>query len=277
MNEPEWKFKCSGRYAENVLYQYGKGLENEHFCHSFVVDPWDKSYRVHDVFTDDEIAEIKSTSKKTLTQIPDELFTYLKLYKKATTFQQARDLLFTQQPWNLVKFNITTTVTATATDSLRSSMYNIAHELEAGDIGSEERSESWLIGRIWSVVDRAFDNLLDVKVTRGEKTSTSSSTRKNRDQIPQGRDGLKRNKMGRRLDMIIRRKRFEVGGGEAGKEQGSNDTKIMRERDLKLPKALKDMMSALVINFPSKVSSDIVITDILQYDKSIALNWYLQA
>ncbi|KAI7853482.1 hypothetical protein BDC45DRAFT_155808 [Circinella umbellata] len=101
MNGPKWKLKCSSRYVENVLYQYGKGLENEHLCHSFVVDPWDKSYRAHDAFTDNEIAEIKSTNKKMLPQMPDELFTYLKLYKKATTFQQARDLIFTQQPWDL--------------------------------------------------------------------------------------------------------------------------------------------------------------------------------
>ena len=112
---------------------------------------------------------------------------------------------------------------------------------------------------------------------RGEKASTSSSARKNRDRIPQGRNELERKKMGRRLDMIIRRKRIEVGGGEAGKEQSPNDVKMMRERDLKLPKALKDMMSVLVVDVPSKVSTDIVITGILQHGKSTIRNRYLQA
>ena len=57
-------------------------IESISLCHSFVLDPWDKSYRVHDVFTDEEIAEIKSTKKKILPQMPDELLTYLKSYKK---------------------------------------------------------------------------------------------------------------------------------------------------------------------------------------------------
>ena len=29
MTGPKWKLKCSGRYVENVLYHYGKGLKKE--------------------------------------------------------------------------------------------------------------------------------------------------------------------------------------------------------------------------------------------------------
>ncbi|KAG2224415.1 hypothetical protein INT45_002954 [Circinella minor] len=48
--------------------------------------------------------------------------------------------------------------------------------------------------------------------------------------------------LGRRLDLILRKKELELGGGEAGKETEDNNAKLLSERDLKLPKALKDMM-----------------------------------
>ena len=51
--------------------------------------------------------------------------------------------------------------------------------------------------------------------------------------------------MGRRLDLILRRKKLEFGAGEAGKQTDDTDSKLLRERDLKLPKALKDMMTFL--------------------------------
>ena len=84
---------------------------------------------------------------------------------------------------------------------------------------------------------------------RGENTSIVSSTCKNKDCVPQGESKLERKKMGRRLDMILRKKKLEFGGGEAGKETEDNDTKLytklLKERDLKLPKTLKDMMTMI--------------------------------
>ena len=47
--------------------------------------------------------------------------------------------------------------------------------------------------------------------------------------------------MGRRLDLILGIKKLELGGGEARKEIEDNDPKLLSEKDLKLPKALKDM------------------------------------
>ena len=57
--------------------------------------------------------------------------------------------------------------------------------------------------------------------------------------MPQGEEKLKRKKTGRRLDMILRKKILEVGGRETGMETDDNDEKLLRERDLKLPKVLK--------------------------------------
>ena len=62
--------------------------------------------------------------------------------------------------------------------------------------------------------------------------------------------------------MILRKKNMEVGGGEAGKEKADNDAKLLRERDLKLPKALKDMFMYLK-------NEDIELAGILQYGTEI--------
>ncbi|KAI9268295.1 hypothetical protein BDA99DRAFT_558457 [Phascolomyces articulosus] len=86
---------------------------NSSLYHTFVVDPWNRSYRVHDVFTDEEIVEIKATKKKQLPQIPDELFQYLMSYEKLFIRDQNYDL-----------------------DRMWSSMYNIVLELEADDTDS---------------------------------------------------------------------------------------------------------------------------------------------
>lgn len=70
--------------------------------------------------------------------------------------------------------------------------------------------------------------------------------------------------MGRRLDMILRKKNLELGAGEAGKATGANDTKLLRERDLKLPKALKDMFLCLK-NEGDGRTQDIEVVGLLQY------------
>ncbi|KAI9311343.1 hypothetical protein BX666DRAFT_1868045 [Dichotomocladium elegans] len=261
MTGKKWKLQCSGRHVETVLYQYGKDLINEHLCHSFIIDPWDKSYRTHEVFSEAEIREIKDYNQKPMAKMPEELHNYLMSFGKVTTFQQARDLIFTRQTWDhpfdrAKSFDL---------DWVRSSFYHMVQELEAGDVGSYEHSEAWLIGRIWSVVDKAFDNLLHAHLDRGENACKSSSLRKNRNRIPQGMGDVARKRMGRRLDMIIRRKKVELGGGEAGKNQDESDLKLLRERDLKLPKALKDMLCAAVVGLSPENMNDVVMTGVLQY------------
>lgn len=89
--------------------------------------------------------------------------------------------------------------------------------------------------------------------------------RKNKSRVPQGADALQRKKMGRRLDIILKRLRLEVGGGEAGRHTEHNDTKMLRERDLKLPKALKDMLSSLRQHTSEKSMANVTVVGMLQY------------
>ncbi|KAI9493685.1 hypothetical protein BDB00DRAFT_906505 [Zychaea mexicana] len=103
-----------------------------------------------------------------------------------------------------------------------------------------------------------------------ENSSLASSCRKNKERIPQGEEKLERKKMGRRLDLILRRKKLEFGAGEAGKQTDDTDTKLLQERDLKLPKALKDMMMSLKNERGS--ADGLRVVGLLQYGKFL---WFL--
>lgn len=83
--------------------------------------------------------------------------------------------------------------------------------------------------------------------------------------LSQGTQVLQRQRIGRRLDMIMRRSRMEVGGGEAGKHSEQNDTKLLKERDLKLPKALKGMLISLNQRTSEKSLKKLTVVGMLQY------------
>ncbi|KAI8336859.1 hypothetical protein EDC96DRAFT_450383 [Choanephora cucurbitarum] len=254
-----WQLQCSGRKVEEVLYMFGLTLKYEHLCHSFVLDPWDNTYQQAGVFTKEELDEIKSFKIKDLPSIPAKTLNYLNLYKQAKTTAEVRQMLLLKQSWD-EKFD---RKASHDLDWIRHSYYTLARELERGNLDSADNSETWLLAHIWTIVDRVFDDL-EVDVVRGESASLASSIRKNKNRIPKGREKLERKKMGRRLDMILRMKNMEVGGGEAGKEKADNDAKLLHERDLKLPKALKDMFVYLK-------NEDIELAGILQYGTEIFL------
>lgn len=45
--------------------------------------------------------------------------------------------------------------------------------------------------------------------------------------------------------MILKHNSLDLGAGKTGKQTETTDTKLLKERDLKLPKSLKDMMTYL--------------------------------
>lgn len=65
--------------------------------------------------------------------------------------------------------------------------------------------------------------------------------------------------------MLLCQSRLEVGGGECGKHTEETDTKMMKERDLKLPKALKDMLFKLRQNTNEKILRRVMVLGMLQY------------
>lgn len=137
-------------------------------------------------------------------------------------------------------------------------------ELECGGLDGDDKSETWLLAHVWTMVDHVFDNL-PLSVVRGESASLASSARKNKGRIPQGEEKLERKKMGRRLDLILRKKKLELGAGEAGRRTNDNDSKLFRERNIKLPKALKDMIMCFKTEAGVDDVQGLEVVGLLQY------------
>ncbi|KAG2217534.1 hypothetical protein INT45_009959, partial [Circinella minor] len=155
----KWTLNCSGRKVEDVLYMYGSTLKYEHLCHSFVLDPWDKTYEQKSVFTSAEIKEIKSSKAKKIPAIDDKTLKYLDEYKELKSSAQVRHFINRLQPWD-ANFD---RKESHDMDWIRHSYYTMVRELERGGIDDDNNSETWLLAHIWTIVDRVFDDVqLDV-------------------------------------------------------------------------------------------------------------------
>ncbi|KAI9271512.1 hypothetical protein BDA99DRAFT_533999 [Phascolomyces articulosus] len=70
--------------------------------------------------------------------------------------------------------------------------------------------------------------------------------------------------MGRRLDLILRKK-LELGTDKAGRRTDDNGSKLFREKDLKLLKALKDMIMYIKTEAGVDDVQGLEVVGLLQY------------
>jgi len=136
------------------------------------------------------------------------------------------------------------------TDTLKYSVHSLVREYERNpNPFSSDQYEAWYNINVWGpIIDKAYEDIINVNVVRGESSSLASSERKNRDRTTDSRK-----EMGRRGDAIIRKSsggiKLEFGGSEAGRHyEGQNGTKWLNESGLKLPKMMRDMFISLCKN-----------------------------
>ncbi|CAG8618502.1 728_t:CDS:10 [Paraglomus brasilianum] len=207
----------SGKVVEDQLYKFGLKCTHEHLCHSFIIDPDDASLMNEKVFTKSEIEEIRTYRRQALPNMPQDLLAYLVNYKKSN-ISDLKDLLFCSESWKSA-YNRERDFDR---DWIRNTVDNLLRLYEAKSL-DKDHSEAWLNLHVWSLVDRAFQNVDGIEVERiGIVLSL------------------------RRGDLIIRTMSKEFGCGEAGRLfSGNNGTKILRERGLKTPKVMKDQFDDL--------------------------------
>ncbi|CAI2193680.1 13345_t:CDS:10 [Funneliformis geosporum] len=214
----------SGKVIEEELYKLGRELEFEHAVHSFILDIDDEL--VADCFTETELREIELTPIPEVPELSDEL-------KGNTTTNKGTKFRI---DYDCEKHH--------DMDYICLALHALIREIESGKI-TEANLENWFNCHVWSMVfDHAFENIKAISVVRGESTSVSTATRKNK---KTKRKSGNRRKIGRRGDWILRAvgngDKNEFGAGEAGKSWVDQyGTKYLREGGLKLPKVLKDML-----------------------------------
>ncbi|CAI2165885.1 18039_t:CDS:10 [Funneliformis geosporum] len=233
-NDKKWEL-TTGKIVEDGLYEFWMKCKYEHLSHSFIVDPNDHNYIVENVFTLEELNEIKEYKYKKLPDMPIDLLKYLNSFRKYNT-QDLRKLVLETQSWDM-PFNRDTHFDF---DWIRNSIYNLLREYEAKNL-EKGHLELWYLIHIWCFIDRCFESIDGVEAVRQEnKKKYESKTFCNC--INKAKD------YGRRADFLICHISTEYACSEVGKIfDGENGTKLLKERGKKTPKMMKDIFDNLCI------------------------------
>ncbi|GAB5593996.1 hypothetical protein Unana1_08896 [Umbelopsis nana] len=235
----KWKLK-SGRKVEDVLHEFALRSTNEHAAHSFIINPLDSTWVQLDVFTKEELDEISTYKCSKLPTLPGDLTEFMNEFN-LTDQQRLRTALWSQRDFDIAYDR----KESFDKDWVRNVIHSIMMEIECCQL-SQDHLESWYISHIWSVFDRCFGDVDEVHVIRGESASIASSVRKNENRLAASTTSMKRQMMGHRADLLIRKLKVEYACGETGRSYTSEkDTKLLLERDLKMPKMMKDQLVQL--------------------------------
>ncbi|RIB09684.1 hypothetical protein C2G38_2208113 [Gigaspora rosea] len=220
-NNKKWRLS-TGKIVEDALYDFTSKCSHEHASHSFIIDPTDKD---NDVFTKEKLREIGTYKRRSLPEIPDDLFDYLKTFAKDTLHELRHAI---DQPIKVIQGNFNPKIHHNY-DWIRYVMHTIVQEYEVGSL-RKNHLEQWYNMHLC-----------------GESCSVASGIRKNVNRTMPGVDKMKRQKVGRKGDLVLRTSSdLEFGSGEAGKTYKTDKgTKWLVESGLKLPKLLKDMLVQL--------------------------------
>ncbi|CAB4400787.1 unnamed protein product [Rhizophagus irregularis] len=222
-NTKKWVL-TSGKVVEDELYKFGMRCNYEHLCHSFIIDPEDRTFVEENIFSPTELKEIYTYNQKSLPNLPQYLLEYLGSYQ-LSTISDLRARVFRSEPWQSA-YNRQKDFDR---DWIRNTVDNLIREYETDSLKKRDHLEGWLLSHIWLFIDKAFENIEGVEAIRGESCSIASSYRKNRDRNVSSVSSMSRKIMGRRGDLIIRCMYREYGCGEAGKlYTGYNEKKVRK-------------------------------------------------
>ncbi|CAJ0866298.1 7646_t:CDS:10 [Entrophospora sp. SA101] len=229
-NEKKW-YLTSGKCVEDALYAFGNQWRFDHLAHSFIIDPDDESYIKNNIFTSEELKEICNTEAKDLPEMPNELLKYISSFRMKTT-KDLHIALDVRQDWEGGNF-----------DRIKHFDFDWVKNKFESDTLQQKHLEAWHNVHIWSFIDRCFNELRGVDIARGESFSIASSKRKNSKRVIQGVVKTTRKAIRRKGDLTLRKGSHEYVASEVGKDyEGDNGTKLLKERGLKSPKMLKDMI-----------------------------------
>lgn len=191
--ENKWKLP-SGKFAEDILYEYTLNLEYESYLHSFIIDTSDET--IMNLFNDLDRHHINTYNILSESQVDDKLLDFLLRYREKT-------------PQGLRKL-INAGIDLPSYDSQRDFDYHYIHEvfshllpryeLRPNDY-TNSHLEGWFKTNIWSViVDCCLLDVVNSEFICGEGCSRASGQRKNK-----GRKSSEVRKiLGRKCDGILR-------------------------------------------------------------------------
>ncbi|KAG2237696.1 hypothetical protein INT48_009634 [Thamnidium elegans] len=266
-NDKKWMLS-DGTYVEDKLYNFGMHCSFEHLCHSWILDPDDKSYLLYKVFSEKQLKEIKAIKPVHIPEISDELADYLNKFNNVKNTSDLRQLLMVRsfyQCYDPKKHADMDWICRTLDNLLP--LYEIEGNFKRAN------NERWYQNRIWTMIDKLLETVQDVSVVRGEVCSYASSIRRNKDRLPSSLEKLTNKKMGHRQDLIIRRNEtLELGVGE--EKSYDNNTNMILERGMKCPKAMKDTLLQLFenVNYDSNLRKSLNVIGLLTFGLTLYID-----
>ncbi|CAG8609922.1 11528_t:CDS:2 [Funneliformis caledonium] len=226
----KWKLP-SGKYVEDIIYEYARNLSYE----SFIIDISNED--VMNLFDYNDRDFVMTNNILPEPSIDDELMEHLLRYRKDKS-QELRKLVndgLHISPYDPVKHFHYQYVHQVFSQLLP------RYELRPDDF-TNSHLEGWFTSNVWSIiVDACFIDLQSIEFIRGEGCSRASAQRKNT-----GRASPKEKAMfGRKCDGIARKvgSLDEYAISEEGRIwNGENGTKYLSDGGLKMPKIMKDML-----------------------------------
>ena len=249
----------SKRNVKDVLYAYASKLQVEKLAHSFIIDTSDDNIKV--LFNKTEWDEIMNVNKKTVPAIDKNIGTHLMNYKKKTPSEMRA---YVMKTW------LNTTYSRENHFDFQYIHMVFLHLLDEYESPKnrlmQPHAEGWYAVNIWDVlIDKAFLNVSDIDLVRGETCSVASSNRRNDDEIYRMKGNRKA--LGHRINGIIQNivNNYEYGGIEVTKTcQGPHDRKQLGD-SLKLTKLLKDIFhqQSCVVDYNEEIVKKIEIVGLL--------------
>lgn len=159
MKENKKWYLNTGKCVEDEVYCFGMQCSVEHQAHSFIVDTSDRNWAKYEVFTDNELNEIRLYNQKKTPEMPKELRDYLNRFNKTTT-SSIRQEIFKKMDMDEdfdpeQHFDY---------DWIRNTCYNLLMEFEAGSL-KVPHNEEWFKAHVWNFNDTIF-NHSNIEVAR---------------------------------------------------------------------------------------------------------------
>ncbi|KAI9024354.1 hypothetical protein CLU79DRAFT_102917 [Phycomyces nitens] len=253
--DPQKKWEISkGVFVEDKMYAFGLKCAYEHPVHSFIFDVDDPCWTT--LFSADEMAMIKNSGNSSMPPLSKELKDF---FQRFTELNNLVDLLdddpvspsheidqesFLKKLWSIATeygFHDPSThfdedwAQRSILEYISAYRWNVIQRLAA------RGSEMDFVVRIWSQLDKCFDNIhIETIRNRG---CIATSVRVNGNRRVTGIESLVPKSFSTKPDLILYREDIEYGCSEVGKnDDGGVGEKEIVESALKCPKTMKDML-----------------------------------
>ncbi|CAJ0843636.1 1858_t:CDS:10, partial [Entrophospora sp. SA101] len=239
--DDKWKLP-SGRFVEDVLYNWAVTQRSETLAHSFILDT--DCQEVMDLFSLEEKEIIMNTDKKSFSDVEDGVKKYImKYYKK--NVGDLQKVLMTPYLKDGETYNPELHYDM---EWIRLVFNKFVIEWEQGvNALAEDNLEAWLVSHVWTfVIDMALKDIEETRIGKSDGSSSASKIRKNKKRKI-GESVIR----GRKIDLLLklRNSSKEILAGEAARTGDIHDKKYLEDR-MKLLKLTKDMLDLIIESLP---------------------------